>query len=104
MKIYNVTDVETPKLLQHKLVNQTLSIGGAPVAPGGSVNLKGSIEDHAQIHHALLVGAVVVDDLPNGYTKAKAAKKVVVADKVPVADAVVVTDAPTTGKRTKSGF
>lgn len=100
MKVFNLTDVETPKLKQHKLLNQTLSIGGSLVAPGGSVELKGSAEDRMHARHGLSVGALAVDDLPVSYVKAKEIKPQVV---VKIEETVVVTDALPVSRRNKSG-
>jgi hypothetical protein len=94
MKVFNLTDVETPKLKQHKLLNQTLSIGGSLVAPGGSV------EDRMHARHGLSVGALAVDDLPVSYVKAKEIKPQVV---VKIEETVVVTDALPVSRRNKSG-
>lgn len=96
MRIYNMTDVATPKLKQHKLVNQTLSISGLLIAPGESAELRGSVEDHAHVRHVVAVGAAAVDDLPKEYAKAKVRKAPAT---VIVADVVPVTDTPPISKR-----
>lgn len=72
MKVFNLTDVETPKLKQHGLLNQTVVVGGKPIAPGASMTFEGTPSERASAKHAAKVGAVSVDALPGAYTTAKA--------------------------------
>ncbi len=73
MKIVNLTDIPTAKLEQHKLVAQCFEVDGKLVAPGTSVEVRGSIADHPRLRHLLQVGAAATDDaIPKEYLKAKA--------------------------------
>ena len=76
MKIFNLTDVETPALKQRHMVNQSLVVHGKPIEPGASVDFP-LPEDRPivarAVQHLLKAGAVAVDKLPDAYVKAKAA-------------------------------
>jgi hypothetical protein len=75
MRVFNLTDVPTKALAQHKLLNQTIVVGGKAIPPGGSVDLEGKRGEVASAHHPLKVGAAAIDDLPRYYQEGKARPK-----------------------------
>jgi hypothetical protein len=79
MKVFNLTDVETPRLKQRGLLNQTVVVGGKAVAPGASADFDGTPWERASAQHAANVGAISVDALPGSYTTAKASPKATTA-------------------------
>jgi hypothetical protein len=72
MRVFNLTDVSTKQLVQHRLVNQTFELAGKLVAPGEAVEVEGGVVSHPNLRHLLQVGAAATDDLPKAYIKAKA--------------------------------
>jgi hypothetical protein len=72
MKVFNLTDVETRSLRQHKLLKQSVLVAGKLIAPGESVELTEPVagHDHTAMKHPLSVQALAVDSLPDGYLKA----------------------------------
>jgi hypothetical protein len=82
-RIFNLTDVTTPKLAQHKMFQQSLVLAGALVKPGDFVDTEMGRE-HPSLIHPLKTGAVAVNDPPQYYFDGKAKMKAVpalVADK-----------------------
>jgi hypothetical protein len=73
VKVYNLTDVETPTLKQYGLVRATVVVGAQSVAPGASVVVEPKHELAARHHleHLLSVGAVAIDEVPEKYVSAK---------------------------------
>ena len=71
-KIYNLTDVSTPTLVQYGLVSQHIVIGDRVVAPGEFVEQPYSASLMVTLEHLLTVGAVSVDSLPPPYHRARA--------------------------------
>lgn len=67
MRIFNLTDVETPTLLELGLVNQVLVAGRAVVGPGSSVELGDDPLTRAHLLQYTQVGAMALDDLPPNY-------------------------------------
>ena len=100
MKVFNLTDVETPKLKQHGLVNQTVVVGGKAIAPGASLGFEGKPWERASAKHAAKVGAISVDALPGSYTTAKAAPKKASAA-APAVAVALAPDFPPPSRRAK---
>lgn len=72
MKVFNITDVETPILKQRGLINQTLVVGRVAVAPGESVELQDEPHLVAQVEGYEQIGAMTRDQVPEEYAVAKA--------------------------------
>lgn len=74
-KVYNLTDVSTPTLVQYGLVEQSIAVGGRMIAPGEYAECQNN-GGHLMLilEHLLTVGAVSVDKVPPPYVKARAQK------------------------------
>ena len=87
MKVFNLTDIETPLLKQHKMVNQTLAVGRALLAPGGSADVDETQADgvRAGMQHLVRIGALAVNNAPPQYVKSRelAAQPAVVPTSAP---------------------
>ena len=75
MKVFNLTDVETPVLLQRGLVDQGIGISRRMVAPGEYVEVEDTAETRAKLEYLLTVGAVSIDQMPPSYALARNAKQ-----------------------------
>jgi len=71
IRIFNLTDVTTEKLEQHKLVNQTIVVGRVLVPPGGMAEAENDGMLQYQLRHFISVGALAVGTLPPAYVLAK---------------------------------
>lgn len=71
VKVYNLTDIETPNLKQRALLNQHIAIGGRMCEPGEFVELEDSPVLRADTSHLVAVGALAIDRLPPPYAKAR---------------------------------
>jgi hypothetical protein len=73
MKVFNLTDVETPKLRQFHLVAHTIAVGRALIAPGESADV--SMDEfkwvRTEVQRLVTLGALAIDSLPAAYTLAK---------------------------------
>lgn len=71
-KIYNLTDVSTPTLVQYGLVAQHIAVGSRMIAPGEYAecdNTNGQLMPI--LEHLITVGAVSVDIVPPPYIRAR---------------------------------
>ena len=75
MKLFNITDVSTPQLEQRGLVNMTLALRGALVAPGEMVEVPGDELTVRDAQSYVSIGAMAINDLPPGYILAKEKQK-----------------------------
>ncbi len=74
MKVFNLTDVVTPKLTQMGFGNLVVSVRGTLIAPGNSAELDDAdLLVKAELDHLLSLGAVSVGSAPAEYTAAKEA-------------------------------
>lgn len=103
MKVYNLTDVETPKLKQHGLMNQHIAVGEKMVAPGGDEDIDDATFERVQPELQKLVelGALSCDVAPDAYKSKKTS-----AEPVPTPPPSGGSDEPsappaTSGKRGK---
>jgi|ERR1700722_2984848 len=66
MKVFNLTDVSTPKLQQFSLVNHTFVVASALLAPGASEEIepKKLVLIRNGLQHLVSVGALAVGDQP----------------------------------------
>ena len=71
-KVFNLTDVSTPTLVQYGLVGQTIVVGNRTCAPGQFVDVPKTPDLLVVLEHLLRVGAVAVDQLPPPYQRARA--------------------------------
>lgn len=71
MRVYNLTDVPTPTLERHGLVNQSIVVHRRIAAPGEYVEVETSDSMRVRLSHLLTVGAVSIDQLPPAYLKAR---------------------------------
>lgn len=85
MLVYNLTDVETPKLVQHGLSNQSIVVGTKMIHPGEKEDVLDLHMDvlSASVEHLVAVGAIAVGELPPEYKLAK--------DRKPAAKAAATT-------------
>jgi hypothetical protein len=76
MKVFNLTDVPTPTLMQYGMENHTISVAKQALAPGASIEVDAKEEavERAHLEHFLAIGAVAIDELPESY-KTGAKKK-----------------------------
>lgn len=95
MKVFNLTDVETPKLRQHGMLNQTFAVGEKMLSPGQGEDV--SEETLTRVRHELqdlvMMGACAVDTMPPEYivareqaVKAKASKDKPAEEPAPTAE------------------
>lgn len=71
-KIYNLTDVSTPTLVQYGLVEQHIAVGSRMIAPGEYAecdNTNGQLMPI--LEHLITVGAVSMDIVPPPYIRAR---------------------------------
>jgi hypothetical protein len=71
MKVFNLTDVETPVLKQRGLLAQSIGISRRMVAPGEFVEVEDTPEVRAKLEYLLTVGAVSIDQAPPTYAKVR---------------------------------
>lgn len=71
MRVFNLTDVSTPTLVRHGLVNQQIVAHRRLVLPGEYVEVEDNSSMRARLAHLLTLGAVSVDQLPPAYLLAK---------------------------------
>lgn len=71
MRVYNLTDIPTPTLTRHGLVNQCLVAHRRVIAPGEYVDVEDNDSMRARLAHLLTVGAVSIDQLPPAYLRDK---------------------------------
>lgn len=73
MRIYNLTDIETPVLRKAGLVNMTIAVGPALLPPGGELE----VGDTEMLRRDILcftgTGAIALKVRPASYMVAKAA-------------------------------
>ena len=75
MRLFNLTDVETPQLKELGLSNTALLVGRHIVPPGEVVELPGASFTMESCRHFVGVGAMSLDVLPPAYVVAKEQKK-----------------------------
>lgn len=71
LKVFNLTDISTPKLEQFKLVDQHVVVGRSLLAPGESAEVPDDTITRAGLQHYVEVGAVAVGSVPPSYAVAK---------------------------------
>lgn len=93
MRLVNCTNVSTPKLAQHGLLDQSIEVNGALVKPGASAEVPDAEKDHYEkvFAHLLAVGAVKWEEpAPTAEVIAAPAPEVVdKAEEGPVRNALV---------------
>jgi hypothetical protein len=102
MKFFNLTDVRTKALKQHKLFKQAIVVAGQLIEPGGSLELK-EVTAHqlAAAQHLVKVHALAVDELPQFYLDAKGSPALPPAPSPPQAPTATDTTPPVS-KRSKA--
>ena len=72
MKVFNLTDVSTPLLERHGMLNQTIAVGTELINPGSSAEI--GEEPHVILgaQHLVSIGALAFSQLPSSYVAAKA--------------------------------
>jgi len=71
VKVYNLTDVETPALKQAKLLRQTIAVGRTLVRPGEAVDVLKEVLLTRDAKHFLAVGALAQEKVPAAYRVAQ---------------------------------
>lgn len=74
VKVYNLTDVSTPSLVQQGLVSQHIVIGDRMCSPGEYVEQVDSHVLRQQLRHLVSVGAISIGALPPPYQQARTDK------------------------------
>lgn len=85
MRVFNLTDIETPTLKQRGLVGQHFAVGTRMVAPGEYIELPDTPSTRADLHYLLTVGAVCLDTPPPPYAVARQAKEANAGHLAPIA-------------------
>ncbi len=75
VKVFNLTDVETPTLVQFGLVSQHIVIGERMCEPGQYVEVVDSAHLRATVKHLVQVSALAIDRLPPPYVQARQLKE-----------------------------
>ena len=73
MKVFNLTDVETPRLKQHGMVNHTFGIGALLLGPGDSGELPDTQGGmlRTEVQKLVSIGALSAGELPPAYLAKK---------------------------------
>ena len=71
VRVFNLTDVQTPALHARGLVNVSLTVGGKTVAAGKDDEV---VKLTAVEYKLVASGALAINELPAAYVKAKAAQ------------------------------
>lgn len=73
MKVFNLTDVETPKLKQHGMLNQSFAVGDKMISPGASEDIDDATFARVQpeLQKLTEIGALSCDAAPDTYKSAK---------------------------------
>lgn len=79
LRIFNLTDVETPVLKQFGLTQTTIAVGRILIPPGGAVATEADALTLEHLHHFIEKGALAVDVLPPPYIMAKERRELVPA-------------------------
>jgi len=73
-KIYNLTDVTTPVLEKHRMLDAHIAIGTRMCAPGEYVEQEDTPTLRENCRHLVAIGALSIDQVPPPYTLARTAK------------------------------
>ena len=81
MKVFNLTDVSTPLLIQRGFINHTFAVGPALLEPGECVDVAPEHIQHirAGLQRLVEAGAIAMGQAPPGYVMAKERAKKVAA-------------------------
>lgn len=71
VKLFSLTDVDTPTLRNHKMLNQPLVIWRYLLNPGDMLEVEDSPQIRAHASEYVRKGALAVNELPSSYTVAK---------------------------------
>jgi hypothetical protein len=71
MKVFNLTDVETPLLVQHGFVRQTFVVRDKLIGPGEHAEVQEDYLAERALEHLVPIGAAAVGELPPAYVLAK---------------------------------
>lgn len=72
MNVFNLTDIDTPKLQAYGLVGHSFVVGGVLIEPGQQAKVLESQAVDADLRHLRAVGAAALEaELPNYYFAVK---------------------------------
>lgn len=71
MRVFNLTDIATPVLEQHKLVDQHIAVARRMVNPGEYADIGDAPNALHDLQFLLQVGAVSIDRVPPAYAVAR---------------------------------
>ncbi len=73
MKVFNLTDVETPQLVQRGFVSHSIAVGDVLLAPGDATTVPDEKAERVRAELATLLsyGVVAFDDQPEAYLTAR---------------------------------
>jgi len=74
MRVFNLTDIQTPALERQGWVGNTFVVGKTPIAPGKYEDVPRTVENLRKLQAALRVQAVAVDQPPPTYLVNKASR------------------------------
>ena len=100
MKVFNLTDVETPSLKQRGLLGQSIAVGDKLLAPGGEADVDEETLTRVrpELQHMVGLGTLALGEPPAEYKVAKEKAKKPVAQPEPEAP-VLEKEAPKRGGR-----
>lgn len=71
MRVFNLTDEETPELKRRRMFNQTYVVAGKAIKPGGFEDVPNTPVVLKQIEHLIDLGALCLTQVPDSYLEAK---------------------------------
>jgi|SRR6478609_2955163 len=74
VKVYNLTDVETPTLAKHHMLNAHVAVGTRMCNPGEFVELEDTPVLRSDVKFLVSIGALALGSLPPPYAQARTAK------------------------------
>ena len=84
VKVYNLTDVSTPTLVQQKLLNSHIAVGTRMCNPGEFVEQEDTPTLRSDCRFLVSVGALSIDALPPTYVAARTAAAAKTGGPLPV--------------------
>lgn len=74
VKVFNLTDISTPNLVQRKMLDHHIAIAGRMCEPGEFVEVEDSLSLREDCKHLVAIGALSIGALPPPYMQARNAK------------------------------
>lgn len=74
VKVYNLTDIETPTLAKHRMLHAHIAVGTRMCDPGEFVELADTPVLRGDVKFLVSIGALALGQLPPPYVQARTAK------------------------------